>query len=152
MTTVIVLLIFFVLLAAYSYKRVRWGEKRAEFIYHWGFLMGAYVWEDAFVFSLLGIIGCSITLAAGQIKYGLLIGLIFWIVRSAGEALYWFLQQFIVPKHHPHNGNELFKSVQKIFVNISNQQFFILLQVTFQSILVLSILGLIVLLQKWSSL
>ncbi len=85
----------------------------------------------------------------GDMRYWLLLFILFWIVRSAGETLYFFLQQFIQPKHHPHVLDEHFRFYRRIFGDISEQKCFILTQVVHQTILTLSLFALILLLRSW---
>lgn len=140
----------FTILAAISFFRIRRGKKVAEFIYGLGFPIGAFVWEDMFVFSIYGLIASLITTWMGQWKYGVLFFLVFWLVRSIGETLYFFLEQFIEPKHYPHYLDEHFWLVRAIFGNISYQQCLIIMQVTFQIIAMISIVGIISLLFAWN--
>jgi len=140
----------FAFLTTLSFIRIRWGKKIAEFTYNFGFLIGAFVWEDMFVFSVYGLAASIATVWLGQWKYGLLFFLVFWMVRSAGETLYFFLEQFIEPKHFPHYVDEHFDLVRKIFGKISYQQCLIIMQVTFQIIMMTSIVGIITLLFAWN--
>lgn len=142
----ICLILFFL-----SIKKVRSNKKGCDFIYRWGFFIGAFVWEDLLIFSLFHIGVSVITIIFGDFKLWLLFFVVFWLVRSAGETLYYFLQQFIQPKHHPHYINAHFESLRNIFGNISEQKVFIILQVTMQVVLVVSIVLLFLLLQSWSS-
>ena len=130
--------------------RIRRGKKVAEFIYGLGFPIGAFVWEDMFVFSVYGLIASLATTWLNQWKYGLLFFLVFWLVRSIGETLYFFLEQFIEPKHYPHYIDEHFWLIRKIFGNISYQQCLIIMQVMFQVIAMSSIVGIIALLFAWN--
>jgi hypothetical protein len=139
----------FAFLSTLSFVRIKTGKKIAEFVYNFGFLIGSFVWEDMFIFSIYGLVASVATTWLGQYKYGLLFFLVFWIVRSAGETLYFFLEQFIEPKHFPHYVDEHFRPLRKIFGHISYQQCLIIMQVTFQVILMSSIVGLITLLFSW---
>ena len=140
----------FAFLTAFSFVRIRRGKKIAEFIYGLGFPIGAFVWEDMFVFSVYGLAASVATVWLGQWKYGLLFFLVFWMVRSAGETLYFFLEQFIEPKHYPHYVDEHFGLVRWLFGNISYQQCLIIMQVTFQIIMMITIVGIITLLFAWN--
>ena len=140
----------FLFLTVFSFVRIRTGKKIAEFTYNFGFLIGAFVWEDMFVFSVYGLAASIATTWLGQWKYGLLFFLVFWMVRSAGETLYFFLEQFIEPKHYPHYVDEHFGLIRYIFGNISYQQCLIILQVMFQVIMMTSVISLITLLFAWN--
>ncbi|PIR26246.1 MAG: hypothetical protein COV41_01705 [Candidatus Brennerbacteria bacterium CG11_big_fil_rev_8_21_14_0_20_43_10] len=137
-------------LAVLSVFKIKRNKEKCDFIYWWGFIVGAFVWEDMLVFNLLhaGIAFVSLLL---KNNLGWLVGfLVFWIVRSAGETLYFFLQQFIVPLHHPHNMGKYFGPIRKLFGNISDQKCYILLQAVMQSILVISTMCLIYILKNYS--
>jgi hypothetical protein len=152
MITGTLIAVFFFVLAIISWTKIRHGKKIAEFIYSWGFPMGAFVWEDMFIFSLYGLGATLITLYFQQTRLGLLFFIVFWLVRSAGETLYFFLEQFLQPKHYPHFLGEHFKLIQMIFGKISHQQCLILMQITFQIIMMSSVVSLIILLFSWNSL
>lgn len=137
-------------LSIFSVLRVRQNKEKCEFIYWWGFIIGAFVWEDVLV---LGLLHATLVFTSLALKNNLiwLVGfLVFWIVRSAGETLYFFLQQFIVPLHHPHNIGEHFLVLRKLFGEISDQKCYIILQVLMQSILTISVLCLIYFLRNYS--
>lgn len=137
-------------LAIISFIKIRQHHGVIHFIYHWAFPVGSFVWEDLFVFSLYGLVAGLTTLCTGQIRIGLLFFIVFWVVRSAGETLYFFLQQFIRPKHSPHYLESFhFKLLRRIFGPLNDQQAYILLQVFFQTILMLSSVALILLILHW---
>jgi hypothetical protein len=136
-------------LSVFSVLKIRQNKEKRDFIYWWGFIIGAFVWEDMLVFGLLhaALAFTSIVLKNNLIW---LVGfLVFWIMRSAGETLYFFLQQFIVPLHHPHNIGGHFGPIRKLFGNISDQKCYIILQAIMQSVLVISILSLIFVLRHY---
>lgn len=58
-----------------------------------GFL-GIFVWTDAVVIGLFWVLASLFVLIIQNWQVGLLILFLYWVVRSAGEALYWMLQQF----------------------------------------------------------
>jgi hypothetical protein len=147
-----IILLAFIFLTAISFFKIRRSHKLIEFIYSWGFPFGAFVWEDLFVFSLYGVLTSAISLYLHQIRLGLLFASIFWMVRSAGETLYFFLQQFITPKHDPHNLHKHFEILNKIFGDISYQQSLIIMQVTFQTILMFSFVSIFLLFKNWNQL
>jgi hypothetical protein len=139
------------ILAFISYKKIKSDEKNLSFILAWAFLSGAFVWEDMFVFGILHALGSLLAFVLGGPEYWILFYLLFWIVRSAGETLYFFLQQFIEPKHHPHYIEHHFGTMRKIFGNISAQKCFILVQITMQSIMIISLFSLILFLRGWGN-
>ncbi|NCS86272.1 MAG: hypothetical protein AUJ41_02660 [Candidatus Pacebacteria bacterium CG1_02_43_31] len=135
-------------LAIISIYKIRKNTKKCDFIWWWTFFAGAFVWEDMFVFGILHSSLVLFSLLTQNNTYWLVGFLVFWIVRSAGETLYFFLEQFIVPKHHPHSISTHFVPLRKLFGNISDQKSFIIMQVLMQSILVTSIFSLILVLKS----
>lgn len=152
MTYALLFLVIFSALTLISFFKIRRDRGVLGFIYKWGFPLGSFVWEDLFVFSLYGAVAASATLISGQIKIGVLFLVIFWVVRSAGETLYFFLQQFIEPKHHPHDIEAHFRALRWVFGPLTSQQCYIIMQVLFQMILMLSLSSLILLLLSWPNL
>lgn len=137
-------------LSVFSVFKIRRNKEKCDFIYWWGFVAGAFVWEDMLV---LGLLHAGIAFTSLALKNNLvwLVGfLVFWIVRSAGETLYFFLQQFIVPLHHPHNIGGYLGPIRKLFGNISDQKCYIISQVSMQSVLVICTLCLIHILKNYS--
>lgn len=133
-------------LSIFSLYTIRRLNGEIKFTYLWGFLIGGFVWEDVFVFSLyFGFVSLMAYLVA-SVKLALLFFLVFWLVRSAGETLYFFLQQFIRPQHFPHDVDSHFTFLRRIFGKLSSQQCFIIMQVFLQSIMMASIVGILVLL------
>ncbi|HSW97044.1 MAG TPA: hypothetical protein VLF89_04435 [Candidatus Saccharimonadales bacterium] len=138
-------LTFFIL----SLTRIRNSKEHIGFIYSWAFVFGAFVWEDLLVFSFFNFLVILYVLLIKDIRQGLLIFTAFWMIRSAGETLYFFMQQFTQPLHYPHDIHWHFSVMQKLFGKISNQKCFIILQVMFQIVMVLAVSILILLLQNW---
>lgn len=130
-------------LALLSISKIKKNLKQLDFIWWWALPTGAFVWEDIFVFGILHAGLAFISLIINNTDFWLISFLVFWIVRSAGETLYFFLEQFLVPQHHPHNISDHFGPLKKVFGNISDQKSFILMQVIMQSISVICIISLI---------
>ncbi|MBI3379657.1 hypothetical protein HY029_02805 [Candidatus Gottesmanbacteria bacterium] len=120
-----------------------------DFIYKFSFPFGAFVWEDLLIFSLFNLVIVITLLAFKDLRIGLLLFIVFWIVRSAGETIYFFLQQFFHPKYHPHFISAHFWILKKFLGKLSDQQCFIIMQVTFQTLSVIFISALILLLKFW---
>jgi len=57
-------------------------------------LIGAFVWGDALIFGPFWILSSIIAMLAQRWFVFELIFLCFWLVRSFGETIYWFNQQF----------------------------------------------------------
>lgn len=68
--------------------------------------LGIFVWGDAVVFGLFWAGSAIASLVLGDWILFLLIASLFWVVRSLGETIYWFNQQFstvtrVEPKGRP---------------------------------------------------
>src|SRR3990170_1609189 len=57
-------------------------------------VFGIFSWGDAVVFGLFWVLVSLITLVLNDWILFLLIISVFWVVRSFGETIYWFNQQF----------------------------------------------------------
>ena len=133
-------------LSVISVYKIKKNSAECDYIWWWAFPIGAFVWEDVLVFGLLHAVLAGLALYLRNPEIWLVFFLIFWLIRSAGETLYFFLQQFIQPKHHPHYIDSHFVVLRKVFGNISEQKCFIIMQVTMQTITVLSAIGLVLIL------
>lgn len=133
-----------------SFKKIYTIPNKLHFIYPFVFLNGAFVWEDMFVFGIFHLLSVVIGVFAGDLRIFALLFLLFWSVRCSGEILYFFLQQFLMPKHHPHNISAHFGPLRKMFGNISDQKCFILMQVFLQTILTLVLCALFLVLIHWN--
>lgn len=136
-------------LTVYAFVRIRNKPEQLRLIYQWGFLNGAFVYEDQVIFGLFHIGSVLVGLGLGDMRYFYLLFLLFWIVRSAGETLYFFLQQFIEPSHYPHAIDQYFDPLKSIFGKLSLQSCFILMQVIHQTIVIVSLFLLILFLWHW---
>lgn len=76
---------------------------------------GAFVWADLVVFGAFWALSGLASLILNDWLLFLLIISLFWLVRSVGESLYWFFQQF-----SPRKGNAPEKFwIHKVFRNDS---------------------------------
>lgn len=64
-------------------------------------IYGAFVWADIVVFGLFWTIAGIVSLLLNSGVLFLLIASLFWLVRSIGETIYWFLQQFSKINRNP---------------------------------------------------
>lgn len=66
-------------------------------------LIGAFVWTDAFMFGLFfSLISILCLILQQWVLFGLIYS-IFWLIRSIGEQIYWFHEQFAVThRNSPH--------------------------------------------------
>ena len=136
-------------LSVFSVQKIRRNKGKCNFIYLWGFVIGAFVWEDMLVLGILHAVIAFISVALNNSILWLVGFLAFWVVRSAGETLYFFLQQFVVPSHHPHNITAHFTVLRRLFGGISDQKCFIILQVSMQAVLTLSLFSLVYILKNF---
>lgn len=120
-------------------QKVHGSGDRFEFIYGWGFIVGAYVWM------------ALLTLLTQDLRIGLLCFLVFWVVRSLGETVYFFLEQFLEPKVMPHNIRRQLEMVSNMFGGIATQKAYILMQIMFQTVTVTGVVCIILLLQHWQT-
>lgn len=141
-----------ILLATISFRKIQKSSKILDVIYPLTLINGAFVWEDILIFGTFHFLSVVIGLLLVDFRYTILLFLLFWVVRSSGEILYFFLQQFIRPKHHPHSISAHFKPIRALFGNISDQKCFILMQVLLQTVLIYALFGLTQLLLHWNQL
>jgi hypothetical protein len=64
-------------------------------------LIGSFVWTDAVVFGLFWSITCLVVLLLSNWLLFLLTFSVFWLMRSIGETIYWFNQQFAEKNRNP---------------------------------------------------
>lgn len=103
---------------------------------------GAFVYADMVVFGLFFALVGLLTILLQDFLLFLLIISVFWLIRSLGETIYWFLQQFM-----PRRGNQPEKfRIHKIF---HNDSVWFVLQIYWQCITVLSIIATIYLANLW---
>lgn len=104
-------------------------------------IQGSFVWADGVVFGTFWtIISSSFIIGHFSLKWFCLSFLIFWAVRSSGEIIYWFLNQFNPRKSQ----GSTFKYLSKLFNNDYVASF--ICQICWQCVLVLCIFGIILLL------
>lgn len=63
--------------------------------------LGIFVWGDGILIGLFWFLAGVVSLLVPIDTIFYLIFIMFWIVRSAGEVLYWFLQQFSTVERDP---------------------------------------------------
>lgn len=106
------------------------------------FFIGVFVWGDAVVFCLFWILSSIITLILGSWYLFLLIFSVFWVVRSLGETIYWFNQQFSSVNRNPSKNLPLYS----IF---KNDSVWFVYQIIWQCVTVLSIISTIYFSDIW---
>lgn len=84
------LLVFFKGFYESKYKKNAYGLTRPLFF------LGIFAWGDGVIFGLFWTITSVVTLILKDWYLFLLTVSVFWVVRSVGETIYWFNQQFSV--------------------------------------------------------
>lgn len=98
------------------------------------FLLGAFVWGDTIIFGLFWFIMSLVLLSMKSWVLTQLTFSVFWVVRSLGETIYWFLQQFSsINRNPPH---KLF-----LYHIFKNDAIWFVIQIFWQCITVVSILS-----------
>lgn len=78
-----------------KYKKNAYGLTRPLFF------MGAFVWGDAVIFGLFWTISSLVAWILKDWYLFILIVSVFWVIRSLGETIYWFNQQFSTIDRNP---------------------------------------------------
>ena len=140
------------LLSCIAFFHIRNSDDKIGFVYRCAFLLGDFIWEDVFVFSGFTFLVAMFLLVVHDIRFGLVIFAIFWIVRCMGETLYFFFQQFHKPTHFPHAiGPQLGEFFGILFGKISDQKAYILMQVFHQVLTMIAATVLVFVLKYWDS-
>lgn len=104
--------------------------------------LGIFVWGDALILSLFWMFVSGSTLILQDWVLFLLVVSLFWLIRSVGETLYWFLQQFAtVKRDKPEN------LIGYRFVK--NESIWFMYQVMWQCITVITLVTSIYLVSTW---
>ncbi len=97
--------------------------------------LGVISWGDAVVFGLFWLGASVITLILKDWYLFCLIVSVFWVIRSLGETIYWFNQQF-----SPINRNPM-KNLNPLYVKIyQNDSVWFAYQIIWQCVTVISII------------
>lgn len=105
-------------------------------------LIGAFVWADTVIFGLFWALTSFIILYFQDWLLFLLTLSLFWLVRSLGESIYWFNQQFSARNRNPYHT----LPISKIFPGDSS---WIAFQIFWQCATVVSTIFTILLLSNW---
>lgn len=108
-------------------------------IFVFGIFFGAFIWGDLLIFALLWFFLYLILARIKNSYYFFLAFYSFWLIRSIGETVYWFTQQFsqIVnpwPNYYPHI---LFLS------SLTAKEIWVFHQLIWQSLCTAALIGLI---------
>lgn len=92
------LILFFALVSLLSFLKGIYESKNKKNAYgligSWLMPWGIIAWGDAVVFGPFWVIVSTAVLILNDWYLFLLIVSVFWVVRSLGETIYWFNQQF----------------------------------------------------------
>jgi hypothetical protein len=102
--------IFNLLLFVKSYKECK--NKNSYGLTKPLFLLGMYVWGDVFVFSIFWAVVSIASVLIGNLYLFCLIVSLFWVIRSFGETIYWFNQQFSAVEREPAKKVEFYSIMQ----------------------------------------
>ncbi len=104
--------------------------------------MGAFVWADAVIFGLFWFLVSLFCLVTQDWILFWLITSIFWLVRSMGEMIYWFNQQFsTLERNKPEN--------LPLFQFFPNDSIWFVYQIMWQCVIVVTIIISVYLFKLW---
>jgi len=83
--------------------------------------LSAFVWADAVIFGIFFFFVSAFCLIIQDFILFLLVISVFWTVRSIGEQIYWFLEQFAVNHRNPEHTLWMNKWFHRDSVWIANQ-------------------------------
>ncbi len=101
--------------------------------------LGAFVWVDAVIFGLFFTLVSVFCLIIQEWTLFLVVFFVFWTVRSTGEQIYWFLEQFAQKHRNPPHTLWPYKFFK-------GEEVWIVMQIFWQCVSVISITILIYLL------
>ena len=105
-------------------------------------MLGMFVWGDVLVLSIFWALVALVSFLLSDWWLFLLTVSIFWLVRSVGETIYWFLQQFAVVKRDPPESLAGYRFVK-------NESIWFIYQVMWQCVTVISLVTTIYLAHRW---
>lgn len=132
---------FIAVFGIYSFIGFAFGIRRKKNPYglsRYFLPIGAFVWVDTVVFGLFFTLVSAICLIFNQTLLFLIIYSVFWLVRSVGEQIYWFLEQFSA--HHRNPPHTLWP--KKLF---KGEESWIVMQTVWQCVTVISIISTVLL-------
>ena len=106
------------------------------------FFLGAFVWADAAIFGLFWLVIAVTCLVMQDWLLFLIILSVFWVVRSAGEVIYWFNEQFSTKVRNKPKTLHLFKL-------FPNESIWFVYQIIWQCVLVLTLISSVYLFNLW---
>ena len=135
-----VLILVLIIIICFGLKHSKLGNTNRET--PWLFFMGAFVWADAVVLGIFWLMAIGISLLFNDWLLFWLIYAVFWIVRSFGEINYWLNEQFASEHRNPPKKFWFYKF-------FPNESVWFVLQLYWQCVMVLSIIGSVYLFSLW---
>lgn len=80
--------------------QVRWKNNPYGLSKRYHFL-GAFVWADTVIFGAFFFLASVVSVGFSDFHLLLLIISLFWTIRSIGEQMYWFMEQFATNHKNP---------------------------------------------------
>ena len=106
--------------------------------------LGSFVWADAVIFGLFFFLVSVLSLLVQDFILLPLVFSVFWTVRSIGESIYWFLEQFADTHKNPEHTLWMSRWFPRNSVWIANQ-------IVNQCITVIGIIASVYLFNLWLS-
>lgn len=138
----LVLVAFYALIGFWKGYRQTKIKNNPYGLSYWFNPISAYVWADAVIFGLFFLIVSVFSLLIQDFILFVLVFTIFWTVRSVGESIYWFLEQFA----HDHKNPEHTLWISRWFPRNSS---WIANQIIHQCIAVVGIIASVYLFKIW---
>ncbi len=125
-----------IVLGLFAIYKCRGGQSHQKFALL--LLIGSFVWGDALIFSAFWALAGAIALFFDSWFLFQAIFLVFWLIRSAGETIYWLMQQF---------SNIIREKPEKVwtFRFVKSNAAWFLMQIWWQTITIASLVLLILL-------
>jgi hypothetical protein len=104
--------------------------------------LGSFVWIDNVVFGMFFILITLFSLLMQQSIFFWLVFSVFWLVRSIGEQMYWFHEQFAAT--HRNNPNSLWP-----YRWFKGQEVWVVMQIFWQCVAVILLISSFYFLKEW---
>lgn len=129
------LLIFFFLYALAGMLYSLYQTRRQHNYFGLSYMLiplGAFVWVDGVILGFFWITTTVLFFVLNKPTITLLVFSLFWTVRSAGEVLYWLLEQFASKKRNPPPTLFLYRL-------FPNESVWIVMQLLWQCVLIIAL-------------
>jgi len=107
-------------------------------------LNGTFILGDAIAFSTFFFTASLLLIYKNDVRYTILVFLVFWIVRSAGEVVYWLNYQFASTNPHP-----FINHLEFLTGPVPESSVFVIYQAANQALLAAFLILLFVLIRNW---